>query len=1511
MGCGGDTIKWFADPLGSTADALGLPVDATRVGWAPWEIGKLGTYIQNDWRKIKHWLVPDMRRDRETMVNSSMTPRRRIYGRVRVSGQLAYVESAGDQNQFLHLVIILAGHRVSGFGAVALDDKPISEYGDKAYHELFDGSQTTACATLVAASAGLWTNDHKLLGCAYIYLRLTYSEDSFPTIPKVTVVTDGALVYDPRTGLTAWSDNAALCCYDYMRLSEIDGGMDCDDDEIDVASVIAAANICDQMVVKNQGGTEYEKRYTCNGTIDLNGTPKQLLSALLQSMGGTPIFTEGVWKIYAAAYQTPLETTLDETWLNGGISFSVGPNKNDRINTMTGTYVDPDDHWAVKGFPAVTSATYIADDDGEELTQDLPLNFTTSPTMAQRLAKIIMERSRSGMQANVPCNFKAFRLSPYDVLPVNIAVLGWEGLICRLADWQFSGTSGVQLSLEREDASFYSWVPGDVIEVTTPPLTNLPDPRVVFPPGSLSLAPRTYTYNSGSSTRMDLVVSWTPGSPGRINYQVQYRLVGAAAWSENRETFDTELVIEALAAGDYEVQVRGVNSLGAESVWVSASTYVPNPDETVPNITGLELWGQGNNQQFTGREVVLRWNKPTPRLLGAATGPASPNQPDAWFRYYKVEVYDGNDVLRRPAEYRVTEKYVYTFEMNHQDGGGTPTRNLRFRVTAVAGWGKESAVPAYLEVSNPSAAKIPSMQVVAMLESAGISWEPSTEPDVTVGGHYVLHASQTPGFTPTESTRANRGPEASFTFSRAPGSEVDGVGGPWYFRVAAVDSFGEYQLNWSDEYSADISTLSALDTVPPDVPTALSAATGIEQVAQAQTAYVNLSWSAPTAADLAAGDFNPANGKGGYIVRYKQATDTFWTEQPAHTANSAKVTGLVPNTSYQFQVRAFDEHVNATVWSSVLTTTTAKKTAAPSAISDASLKVYGGLKSIWVEWTPVTDRDVAYYEIWVGENGAPEIYRAYFENQAGYGDTDPTVSLYYPLSAWAAGPTFAKDPIQQPSLWGVYKTFASITDPEYLGYPVYAMNTSYVNTRPFRTLSNKFVFDILGTTYVTHHVKVRVVDTSGNASAWSSVKTSDPSKVVYSDIYVANLAAINADLGEVTAGTVKATVSVETGALISGTVRATTAILVGSTTNGIEIHGGNKTIKIFDNNLETVRLGQQVSGYHGLTITNPSGQDVLKFVRDAAGTYRAVIQNLTGGDIDANVVTLRNLVVGGNVTMGPSATIAWSQVNGTGKPADSATVGATWGVDLGSIPARFGAAPSGDGLFITASYLGYHAGGTWKTYMDNAGNLICGNPGGGQHGIAWNQTAGTMTIRGSLTADDIQSGGAITGNTLQTTAAGNAQRVVIDRASNDIKFYGNTGSTYNIDEYLLAKMGMASGSDGGYAVLGIGSVYTDHQAINCNSRNAWSTVRISNQASYVDETSPAASLDVGGPSGYSLVLRGGGFIGMAWSDAKGHLKMRPGAYSGAPSWTPGSNGVFSVNNAGNLYYYKNGWIQIA
>jgi len=94
--------------------------------------------------------------------------------------------------------------------------------------------------------------------------------------------------------------------------------------------------------------------------------------------------------------------------------------------------------------------------------------------------------------------------------------------------------------------------------------------------------------------------------------------------------------------------------------------------------------------------------------------------------------------------------------------------------------------------------------------------------------------------------------------------------------------------------------------------------------------------------------------------------------------------------------------------------------------------------------------------------------------------------------------------------------------------------------------------------------------------------------------------------------------------------------------------------------------------------------------------------------------------------------------------------------------------PECTGLNLTNTYMGYYDGMNWKAYIDKNGNFYFG--GDASNYIQWNGS--TLTIRGSLTADDIEtgtlSGILVEGSTIQTDSSGHFRLVM--KSSEELYF---------------------------------------------------------------------------------------------------------------------------------------------
>ncbi|PKP76078.1 MAG: hypothetical protein CVT81_16715 [Alphaproteobacteria bacterium HGW-Alphaproteobacteria-3] len=197
---------------------------------------------------------------RTVTVRAPVMPRDMVYGRARKGGVIVFLHASGAKSQFLHLVVVLAAHRVKAIGAVwfegemAVNAAGVAQgrwAGKVTVEKRLGADDQTAFASLMANLPEMWAADHRLAGCAAIYLRLAYDQDAFPGgIPNIAVDIEGKDdIYDPRTGTRGYSENAALCLADYMSHPRFGIGAAIGaGDGIEAEALIEAANICDEAV---------------------------------------------------------------------------------------------------------------------------------------------------------------------------------------------------------------------------------------------------------------------------------------------------------------------------------------------------------------------------------------------------------------------------------------------------------------------------------------------------------------------------------------------------------------------------------------------------------------------------------------------------------------------------------------------------------------------------------------------------------------------------------------------------------------------------------------------------------------------------------------------------------------------------------------------------------------------------------------------------------------------------------------------------------------------------------------------------------------------------------------------------------------------------------------------------------------------------------------------------------------------------------------------------------------
>ena len=455
-----------------------------------------------------------------------------------------------------------------------------------------------------------------------MYVRMQWSPDVFPNgTPNVSAVVKGKKLFDPRTSTTVWSDNAALCARDYLTT---DYGFDCDADEVNDDFWGAAANVCDEDVTLSTGGTQ--NRYTLNGVLDTAAAPLDNLNALVAAMAGAVTYVQGKFRGYAGAYDAPVgDITLD--MVVDGIDVVESVPRQELFNRVQGTYVDPAKGWQPTDFPPVGNDLYVTQDGGQTISRDVVLTLTNHPEAAQRIAKVLLEQGRQGIQVNLVVNHSALSFAVWDTVRFTNPALGWSNKVFRIKTLTQEGVGPITLSLQEESAASYDWANGEANRFDAAPDTTLPSPFVVAPPSTLAVTEELYVTRDGAGVKAKAVLMWLPSPDAFVReYQAEFKLTTDSVWTLLPRTTATTAEVLDIPPGTYNFRVKALNTLGASSTYATATVQVSGL--SAPPTEPQHLYWSAN-----GGLAYLNWDASPDldvRVGGKYVVRYSPTTTDGW-----------------------------------------------------------------------------------------------------------------------------------------------------------------------------------------------------------------------------------------------------------------------------------------------------------------------------------------------------------------------------------------------------------------------------------------------------------------------------------------------------------------------------------------------------------------------------------------------------------------------------------------------------------------------------------------------------------------------------------------------------------------------------------------------------------------------------------------------------------------------------------------------------------------
>lgn len=415
------------------------------------------------------------------------------------AGTKHFQEEDAQYAQWRHQIYTVAGHQIASFGRnghmiVVIDGIPtdlvldssgywVPGYDLDPYGGAHSGGSlpqfhialefdtgdpaSTSAFPLLSAACPQWNAACVQRGCAKVHVAMRWDRNADGSnisnsamdvseaiyvngrVPQFRFPVTGKPIVDTRSpigggnyAVAANPSNPALVIYDYLIDAEF--GLGADPASIDIPSINAAANVCEERVVvciAQNGHSVSENRYDCNGIFDQSQARGDVLKAMITSLAGTIVPPGDLWHLFAGAYSSPVLTLTDDD-LRDSLKGDFRISRRDIANGVKGTFFPqflPTNQtqqipgtWRWTDFPPYQgnglngTPNYVAEDGGQVIWKEVRFAFTTSIWMAQRLGKIILQALRFQVTLYAACKLTAFPVQAGDT--ITFVHKRWAGL---------------------------------------------------------------------------------------------------------------------------------------------------------------------------------------------------------------------------------------------------------------------------------------------------------------------------------------------------------------------------------------------------------------------------------------------------------------------------------------------------------------------------------------------------------------------------------------------------------------------------------------------------------------------------------------------------------------------------------------------------------------------------------------------------------------------------------------------------------------------------------------------------------------------------------------------------------------------------------------------------------------------------------------------------------------------------------------------------------------------------
>lgn len=481
------------------ASGVGAPIGAGLLGvsWATIATGAglLGAVANLFSKKAA---PPSEARNRLFATLDPNAPRKIVFGTTAMATDVRYQSYTGADQEYLHWIVCVAAHEVESIDEIWFEsEKAWSASGGVT--SKYAGYLTITPRHVGTSANGIaidsvWTSACTLTGCAYFHARFKLTGNSkkaespfASAVPnRVTVRGRGAKLLDPRlstalggsgsqtTTQSTWTfgsggNNPALQLLFYYLGWTINGklsvGRGLPAARLDMASFIAAANMCDEAVVLAAGGTE--PRYRSAGVFSEGDDPATVRQNLLNAMNAVLRDDGGRISLHVLHndLSDPDALHFSEDDVLGDESWRQTPSIEQTFNIVRGRYTDASDTglYQLAEAPEVELESF----DGIDRIDTFDLACVQSASQWQRLAKQRLQRAQYAGVYSATFNARAWGTAVGRPVRLSHAGLGWSNKLFRVVGQGIRMDGRVPLVLQEEHASIYAWDQDEAPAVTS------------------------------------------------------------------------------------------------------------------------------------------------------------------------------------------------------------------------------------------------------------------------------------------------------------------------------------------------------------------------------------------------------------------------------------------------------------------------------------------------------------------------------------------------------------------------------------------------------------------------------------------------------------------------------------------------------------------------------------------------------------------------------------------------------------------------------------------------------------------------------------------------------------------------------------------------------------------------------------------------------------------------------------------------------------------------------------